>query len=500
MMFNWEHRSIHTGRRLAEDLMRMQQDMDVLVIGGGVAGLTASIGLIGQGLKVVLVEQSSDLGGRARSMTDGFTGDRVDIGPHIIVSQYRNMLRLLEILGTSNQVVWQEWPHLILVDRPGPVVMRLRKLPAPLHFAPSLLKVPQVSWADLFSNRRVLWGLMRLDERDILELDEVNAEQHLRQMGVSERAIDWFWRSAAMTIMNAPLELCSAGALLRFVRYLSARNDYQVGFAGQGLGDLFVPEAVRRIKASGGQVLLDTSVAELIAEDGVVTGARLRDGREIRARFCVAALPPEGLLSLLPGDWASRYQSFADLDRFKPSPYICTYLWFARKLTDEPFWAKVWSPDNLNYDFYDLSNIKPSLAGKPSVIACNCMHSVNADALTDEEIIRRTQAEVAEYLPEAARTEIRHARVHRIPMGIPIPAPGTEKARPDTVTPIPGLYLAGDWINTGLPSSMESAARSGWMAAEQVLAAAGRPCTLTQPLPKLTGLAWVVGKKGHTNE
>ncbi|WP_166253453.1 hydroxysqualene dehydroxylase [Marinobacter salicampi] len=464
----------------------MQQNMDVLIIGGGVAGLTAAIGLIDQGFKVTLIEGSDSLGGRAQSMTDRTTGERVDLGPHVMVTQYRNMLKLLENLGTEKQVVWQRRPHLILVDKPEPVVMRLRSLPAPLHFAPSMLNVPQVSWADLFSNRRVLWQLMRLDEEGILELDEINAEQHLREMGVSERALDWFWRSAAMTIMNAPLELCSAGALLRFIRYLGGRNDYQVGFAGEGLGDLFAPEAARRIRASGGQVLLDTSVAALVTEDG----------RELRARFCIVATPLESLLSLVPDDWPLRYETFANLDRFKPSPYICTYLWFAGKLTKEPFWTKVWSPDNLNYDFYDLSNIKPSLAGKSSVIACNCMYSLKSDLLTDEEIVSRTQAEVAEYLPAAAQMEIQHARVHRVPMGIPVPAPGTEKARPDTTTPIPGLYLAGDWINTGLPSSMESAARSGWMAAEQVLAKIGRPCALAQPLPKLTGLAWALGRKG----
>ena len=80
-------------------------------------------------------------------------------------------------------------------------------------------------------------------------------------------------------------------------------------------------------------------------------------------------------------------------------------------------------------------------------------------------------------------------------MGITKPTPGTEQIRPDTSTPIGGLYLAGDWINTGLPCSMESAARAGWLAAESVLAAAGQPCTLAQPLPQLTGLSQMLSKR-----
>jgi uncharacterized protein with NAD-binding domain and iron-sulfur cluster len=240
-------------------------------------------------------------------------------------------------------------------------------------------------------------------------------------------------------------------------------------------------------------VLMETTVAQLAVEDDAITGVRLGDGTLVRARACIAAVPPQDLLKLLPQPCIDRYEGFANLHKFKPSPYICTYLWFDRKLTEEAFWTKVWAPTNLNYDFYDLSNIKPELAGKPSLIASNCMYSYESAALSDDEIIRRTQAEVAEYLPDAAQAGILHARVHRIPMGITQPAPGTERLRPDTRTPLAGLYLAGDWTNTGLPSSMESACRAGWFAAEEVLAAAGRPCQLAQPLPELTGLARLVG-------
>lgn len=462
------------------------------------AGLTTAVALVRHGLKVLLVESGDTLGGRARSWTDETTGDRVDLGPHILASQYRNMLRLLEILGTEQQVVWQRRPHLILVDKPEPVVMRLRPLPAPLQFAPSLMSVPQVSWADLISNYRIMWQVLRLDEQEILALDRTDAESHLREMGVSKRALDWFWRSASMTIMNTPLELCSAGALLRFIRYLAGRNDYRVGFAGEGLGDLFAPAAAQQVQDAGSQVLMETAIREWVLEGERAAGAVLGDGSSVKARFCVSAMPPGALHASLPAALLARHPVFAALDRFEPSPYICTYLWFDRKLSGEAFWTKVWSPDNLNYDFYDLSNIQPHLAGKPSVIAANCMHSLKSQTLTDAEIIQRTQAEVAEYLPEAAQANISHARVHRVPMGIVRPSPGSENLRPDTTTPVSGFFLAGDWVNTGLPGSMESAARSGWMAAEQVLAALGRPVELAEPLPKLTGLAALLGKRqGH---
>jgi len=89
---------------------------------------------------------------------------------------------------------------------------------------------------------------------------------------------------------------------------------------------------------------------------------------------------------------------------------------------------------------------------------------------------------------------ITHAVVHRIPMAIPCPFVGAERLRLESVTPIGNLVLAGDWLQTGLPPSMESACFSGWTAAEVVLAAAGRPARLARRHVELDPLATLLGK------
>ncbi|MBW3550862.1 MAG: hydroxysqualene dehydroxylase HpnE [Proteobacteria bacterium] len=466
---------------------------DAIVIGGGIAGLACALALGDAGLRVTLLEQSDSLGGRARSCTAAETGDRIDLGPHIMLTEYRNMLRLLGQLGTRDRVVWQQQQLLTLVGRPHPVTVRVHRLPAPLHLLPSLLGVPQVSLRDLASNARLFWRVARLGRADALRLDDTSAEDCLRAMGVSERFIEWFWRSAAMTVMNVPLERCSAGALLGFFRYLIGTSGFQVGFAGEGLGDLFAPPALRRIETVGGSVRLHTRVVRLTGTDRAACGVRLADGSELRARWCVAAVPPSCLAPLLPESWAARHAMIGDLASFAPSPYISSYLWFDRKLTRERFWSKVWSPDTLNYDFYDLSNIRPGWSERGSVIASNIIHSQRAEHLSDEQIVAATVRELAEFVPEAEQARVVHARVHRIPMAIPAPYPGSEQRRPATTTPIEGLLLAGDWVRTGLPASMESAVRAGWLAAEQVLAAANRPRQLVCPLPPMQGLVRLVG-------
>jgi 15-cis-phytoene desaturase len=173
--------------------------------------------------------------------------------------------------------------------------------------------------------------------------------------------------------------------------------------------------------------------------------------------------------------------------RFEPSRYLSTTLWFDRPLGSERFWARVSAPGDLNTDFYDLSHIR-ALSNGRAWIASNAIHVDRAWEWSDDEIIARTRRELAEFCPPAADAIVRHARVHRIPLAVPCAAPGTEAMRPGPWSGSDGLWVAGDWIATGLPFSMESAARSGAMTAESVAAAHGRVLKVVEPLPETEGI------------
>ncbi len=469
---------------------------DVAIIGGGLAGLACAMGLRGSGLHVTLLEAGEALGGRARSWTDETTGDVVDIGPHILLSEYANLLRLLDLLGTRDRVVWQTDKLLTLLDGRRTIDMRVRGLPAPMHLAPSLMKVPTLGLRDKLSNTAVTWRALRLEHGGLLALDEIDAARYLRGEGVSERLLAWFWATVCLAIMNVPVERCSAAALLGFYRQLVSHADYRIGFPAVGLGELFVPQARRVIEAGGVTIRTGTAVRSILASEDRCTGLALADGSVLDARFCIAAVPPQTLAELTPAAWRGR-EVFRDLGAFQASPYVSTYVWFDRKVTRERFWARVWSPDQLNCDSYDLSNIRSGWSGRPSVIATNAIHSHRGQSMTDEAIVARTLQEIADFAPAAKRAQVRHARVHRIPMGVPCPYPGTERLRPAAVSPLRGLLIAGDWTDTGVPACMEGAVRSGWLAAEAIWRGIGRPRTLARPLRPATGIArWLTPHGG----
>jgi 15-cis-phytoene desaturase len=464
---------------------------DVLILGAGVAGLACAVALRHAGLRVILIEKRPTPCGRARSCDDSVTGDRVDLGPHILASEYPNLLSMLDTLGTRDRIVWHKNELITLLGRRGPVSMRLSPLPAPLHLLPSLLKVREVSLRDQLSNRRALWLALCIGERELMRLDRIPATEMLRQLGVSRRFTDWFWRSATLSILNVPLEECSGAALMRVFAQLMGHDRYCFGFAAGALDELFWPAASRVLEKNGCELRLECTASALTCENDTCTGALLDDGSPIRATHCVSSLPPAELLQVLPEAWRHT-DAFRNVGAFVNSPYISVYHWLDRKVAAHRFWSQTWSPTNLNCDFYDLSNIRPEWAGRPSVIASNIIHSVGLEDLSDEAISTRTLDEIARFAPAVARAGVLHRRIHRIPMAIPCPHPGTESIRPRTETPFAGLLLAGDWTCTSLPACMESAARSGFLAAERILALEGRARSIAKMPAPPQGIAGIV--------
>lgn len=466
---------------------------DAVVVGAGIAGLSCAVRLAEAGLTVCVVEASKVPGGRARSWVDPVMGDSVDIGPHILLNKYANMRALLERLGTADQVLWQTDELLTVFDRGRAMHFRVGGLPAPLHYISNLPRVlPRVPLGDLLSNTRLVWQTLRSTGPELMRLDHRSGREHLRRCGVSDAFIDWFWASAAIAILAVPVEQCSAASLMRLLGQALGYNDIAFGMPRIGLSDLYVWPAIEFIRRHGGEVRLDCPVSGLVRREGRVLGVRLDDGNEIEGAV-VLAVQPTALERLLPEGHPLRLTA----RRFQPSPYISCYLWFDRPITAARFWARPWNPQGFNTDFYNLSNIRPATKGG-ALIASNIIWSQRVEHLSDEAIIAATRREIAEFAPAAQRAQLLSASVHRIPMAIPAAFPGTESMRPGTVVE-PGLCLAGDWVDTGLPYCMESATRAGALAAETVLAEGGLHRQLALPPPRPGGLGrWLrSGKAGE---
>jgi 15-cis-phytoene desaturase len=468
---------------------------DVLIVGGGLAGIACALALLDEPYRVLLVEADSALGGRARSWTDPVSGDIVDVGPHVIASEYRNFLALLDRLGTRRQIRWQVDPLLTLLSDGSTTDLHLHRLPAPLSLLPTMLRVRGVGWRAKLSNLGATLFALRFTESDVAALDALAGDELLRRLGVHPEFIDWFWRSLAMTLLNTPLESCSAAALMRCYTQLAGHSRYCFGFPRAGLADLFAPAATQRLTGSG-SLWLGARLKSLLGCGTHCVGAILDDGTTIAARHVVCTLPPDEMAAVLPPRWRNA-TPFAAIGKYESSQYVSVYLWFRQRITQHLFWTRTWSTSTLNFDFYDLANIRGEPASRGSLIASNIIYSQRLPPMSDAQIIARTLQELAEFAPAAADIPPWHARVHRIPLAIPCPLPGSEMRRPQTTTSISGLLLAGDWTRTGLPACMESAVRSGFLAAEQILRSTGRARAVALSPPATTGFAALL-RRFHT--
>lgn len=416
------------------------------------------------------------------------------------MSEYPNFFKLLEKLQTLDKIVWQPWRHFVtFVQGKEDYHIRTQPLPAPASWGPASILDPFVTWADKHSTVPAAVHCLSLDESELLKLDGQSGADFLRGLGVSEDYINHFWGFLSHAILNVPVEEVSAAALVRFFRRLVGRSSMEMGFSGCGLGELLTP-AKQLLEKLGSSVRTNVEVTGFLGSarcEGVV----LDSGEEIRPKLgVISSLPPQTFLPLVPPAWETA--GFRSLEALKPCQYISVYIWFDRKVTEgKQMWARTYNKNDLNCEFYDFSEIYPGKDSRgqpwkerPSFVGSNIIDSGRLAALSDEEIVQGTLREMQERFPRAMEAKVQHSVVNRIPMAIHRPVVGTESLRPDQATKVPGLYLSGCWTRTEFPSSMESAARSGFLAADALLRGSGRQSQAAVSYGPISLSARLVGK------
>jgi zeta-carotene desaturase len=207
--------------------------------------------------------------------------------------------------------------------------------------------------------------------------------------------------------------------------------------------------------------------------------------------FLVLALPFEATAKLLPrmppveaADALS-----LQLEHLVHWPICSVHLWFDREITTLDHAVLL---DRDIHWMYNKSRLQPWRRQKGSYVELVVSASRAFAALDRHDAIARALAELAEYFPVVAEAKLEKAALvkeMRATFGVP---PGIDASRPTAVSPWTNCFLAGDWTATGWPSTMESAARSGHLAAEAICAAIGEPRAMLDADLKPTGLMrWV---------
>ena len=438
----------------------------LLIIGGGPAGITAALRLSARGYAVTLLEQRRELGGRLISPHEPV--ESTDAIPLVVLGCHKATLSLLETLGTARQVRFSNRLRFEFL-LPGGRLVPLRRpwLPGPFHAMLGLATFPGLPFRDRW---RVLTFLERTWEGDPElppDLESRTANDWLTELGQSKEARSHLWSPLARFLLGDDLTVVSAAALTRILTrcFLSARKHAGLAIPTGGIRSLLLTPASERLAQSGATIRLETFASQIRFDAHRVTGIQLPSGSTLVADWYVAALPHRRLCSLLPESALTNYSYFEQLTRLTDSPAVTVHLWMERAL---------------------LATRLVLLAGRMYhwMVGRACGESGRQGTLVslvatglsglhdrpDQDLLKSALDEIRDCFPTAAGAKVLDSRIVREPQAFLSLRPGTASLRPLSQSPFPNLFLAGDWTDTGLPATLESAILSGDRCAEAIAA------------------------------
>ena len=443
-----------------------------LVLGGGLAGIAAALQLAESGWNVTLVEARASLGGRVFSFRDPGSSREVDNGQHVIVGACSNLIAFLERLGVMENWHLQKRLDVPVYDRAG----RLGRLsgiplPAPGHLLLALLRYPHIGVADKLRAVRGLVAAWRID-RSTPELDDITFHAWLRERGQTERSILNLWNVLIEGTLNDDIRDVSAAMGLMIIQegLLRGRHNANVGYPCVPLSDAIDRPAARKLDELGVSRLTGRTVRQINTNpDLSVRSVTVNDGDEIVADVYISALPFWILPGIIPDNLVNQ-KPFSTITGLRTSPIVNVHLLYDRHVMDEEFCYIIGSPLQwiFNHSAIRQDTSTPEQALTVSISAA-WSHIDNQRA----EIVETIAAEMRDTFPGAARAELKNAVVVKQRNATFRCTPGAGSLRPGPTTASPNLFLAGEWTDTGWPSTMEGAVISGYNAVAAVMSFCG---------------------------
>jgi squalene-associated FAD-dependent desaturase len=448
-----------------------QPGRHVVVIGGGLAGITAAIALRETGTRVTLLESRPRLGGATCSFTrDGLV---VDNGQHVFLGCCTAYRELIARLGMTGSVSLQDRFDVMVLGPHGQARLRRTRLPGPLHMGQALVTYPLLSPAERLRVTQAALAMRFLDPSRP-GLDAQRLGDWLAAHGQSERARRVLWDLFTVSALNVAGDDANLSLAATVVRtaLLGARDAADIGTPAIPLGDLHGKAAARLLDQLGASVRLGAKVTSVQPLPGGGFRVRLADrgvpGAALSADIAAAdgvvlAVPPEAAARLLPDGAAAPGPGPERWRELGASPIVNVHVLYDRRVTQLPFAAAVDSPVQWVFDRTGPSGLPAGQYLAVSVSAADDVVDTPAAQLREQFV-----PALEEIFPAAREARITDFFVTRERRATFRQEPGCGEKRPGAATRLAGLVLAGAWTDTGWPDTMEGAVRSGLSAAREL--------------------------------
>ncbi len=512
-------------------MTRGEAGRSVAVVGGGLAGLAAAAALADRGLRVELFEMRRRLGGRAGSFQDPAGGDWIDHCQHVAMGCCTNLADFCRRTGIADCFQRHARLHFLGPDGRRADFAAWPWLPAPLHLLPGLMRLTYLSPSERMGIAKTLGKMAALsqgpgrqaargaqatggspgkvsctasgdgDAPACFGTDSGNPTREttvggwLRDQGQSERAVERFWAPVILSALSESPQRASLSAARKvFVDgFLAARQACEIEIPCLPLSEIYDRRLGAWLHARGVKIHLETRVKRVEGEAPWAAALAFADGSQRGFDFFVVAVPWRQAPKLFAPPLTRAIPALAAAARIEPAAISALHLWFDRPITRLPHAVLIGRLSQ-----WVFRHGSRSIRGEGPAGGCHYQVVISASHVLTDRNRRRTAETVLEDLgavfPAARKARLLRHRLVTNPEAVFSPRPGLDALRPPQPTPVANLALAGDWTATGWPATMEGAVRSGYLAAEAILRAAGRPEPVLVPdLPRALLARWMAG-------
>lgn len=420
-----------------------------LIIGGGISGLTAASYLVSKKIKVTLLESSPKLGGRAYSFFDQETQTILDNGQHIMMGCFNETLDLLNLIEAKDNFIFQKNLKIeFLHEEFGNINLNADKWFYPFNLLSALLKFK------IFDNRdklQLIKFLLSLPFQSKKKLNNITVKQWLIESEQTENLIKYFWEIIGIGALNSSISKASALLFYEIITQILYRGNFASTIILQknGLSKSLIDPLNSFIVKNNGDIILSNKVNRLVIEKDNVVSVLTGDEKLSDYDYLISAIPLYSLARIID-------LNILNINiQFEYSSILNIHLWIEGLNLKEKFYGFLDSP--LHWIFVKDEHF--------NIVISDADYLIEKD---QNEIMGLVINELKRFFPVAADA-VKKYKIIKEKKATFIPANKVNKLRPEAETKIKNLFLAGDWTNTGLPATIESAVKSGRIAAEKVL-------------------------------
>ncbi len=437
---------------------------DVIVIGAGIAGISAAIKLIKSGKSVLVIEQNSFPGGRSYSFRDKVSGELIDNGQHLMTGAYSDFLEITKCLGTKDFLSMQKSLQIDFYSQKGNDLLDCSLLPGKAGVLLGLMKMKNLTLASKIAISKIFLKIRNID----LSYNDVSVRQFLDIEKQTDNSISNFWEPLTIATLNNSIENSSAKLLITVLQkaFFSGQDNSKLILPNRPLLDIVSPFA-EWCEERGSKVLFNEKLTAVEFSDNSISSITSKNNY-YKAEDYIFAIPPENLYNIL-NDEQRILPQFRLLKEIKYSPIVSVYLWldkefpdieFAAMLGTESQWIfnrmKIISGENWTNDKYKA---------RITVTISNALKYIH---LPKKMITDICFSDIKSIFTDMKKASVLHSAVVKMKNATLLQTPEALSTLPSINTSIENMFMAGDHTQTGLPATIEAAAYSGKIAAELI--------------------------------